>query len=76
MLTVQPPPVVRVAVGGTAVGRTVGFVVAVGVGVLVGGTAVAGSGVDVEEGGSAFVGEGTAAVRVNLTACSTAAVPV
>ncbi len=64
------------AVGGTAVGRTVGFVVAVGVGVLVGGTAVVGSGVGVEEGRSVTVGDGTAAVRVNLTACSTAAVPV
>ena len=40
-----------------------GFFVAVGAGVSVGGTAVVGS--DVGEGGSVFVGEGTAAVSVN-----------
>ena len=69
-------PVVRLAVGGTAVGWIAGFFVAVGVSVLVGGIAVVGSGAGVEEGGSVFVGEGTATVRVNLTACSTAAVEV
>ena len=49
-----------------------GFVVAVGAGVSVGGIAVVG--LAVGDGGGVLVGEGTAAVKVSLTACSMAAV--
>ncbi len=58
---------VCVFVGGIAVVAT-----AVGVGVSVGGIAVVGSAVG--DGGGVLVGEGTAAVKVSLTAPSMAAV--
>ena len=64
---------VGVQVGAT-VGTRVGFLVAMGDGVSVAGTAVVGS--KVGDGMGVSVGRGAKAVRVILTACSTAVVPV